>query len=94
MLVEHEFEAPEEHRARMSQYLGQILRFAARHVPHYGNLFHTVGVRLDGDDPFETLGALPVMTKLDALDAGKALLAKALPPGDRLGSWWASSGTT
>lgn len=93
-LVEHDFETPEDYRAGVADDLGSILKFAARHVPHYTTLFRTIGVELDGGDPFETLAALPVMTKLDAKDAGQALFAKNLPPNDRHHSWWTSSGTT
>ena len=93
-LVEHDFETPEEYRARMGEDLGVILGFAARQVPHYSALFRTIGVGADGGDPFETLAALPVMTKLNAQDAGPALLPRNLPPGDRPDSWWKSSGTT
>ena len=92
-LVEHDFETPEDYRARMGNNLGVMLRFVTRQVPHYSTLFRTTGVGVDGD-PFETLAALPVMTKLDALDAGDALIAKHLPPGDQPVSWWESSGTT
>ena len=93
-LVEHDFESPEEYRARMGKNLGVILRFAAQQVPHYSTLFRNVGVEADDGDPFETLAALPVMTKLDAQDAGQDLFARLLPPGDRRDSWWTSSGTT
>lgn len=94
ILVEHDFETPEEYRARMGKNLGVMLGFAARQVPHYNKLFRNIGVEPDGGFPFETLTALPVMTKLDAQDAGKALFATNLPQGDRRDSWWTSSGTT
>ena len=77
-LVEHDFETPEEHRVRQGKNLDVMLRFAAHQVPHYSNLFRTIGVELGGGEPFETLNALPVMTKLDAQDAGNALFARNL----------------
>ena len=93
-LVEHDFETPEEYRARMGKNLGVMLHFAAQQVPHYGKLFANLGIGAGGGNPFDALSALPVMTKLDAQDAGKELLARNLPPGDRPGNWWQSSGTT
>ena len=93
-LVEHDFETAEANRAGTRKNLDVILRFAAHQVPHYKDLFRAIGIGPDGADPFATLNALPVMTKLDALDAGDALFARNLPPGDRPGGTWTSSGTT
>lgn len=93
-LVEHEFETPEEHRVSNAQNLSAMLRFAAREVPHYRKIFRHAAVDLMGHDPTIALSALPVLTKLDVLDAGQALLAANLPPGDSRMNWWESSGTT
>jgi phenylacetate-CoA ligase len=92
-LIEHEFATPEQDSARMAQNLGAILRFASRHVPHYRDVFRRAHVDAN-DDPFQVLAALPVLTKLGVHDAGRALLADNLPPGDEPMQWWETSGTT
>ena len=93
-LLEHEFETPEDYRARMNQNLGAILEFAARAVPHYRQLFRKAGADLDDSDPMRTLAALPLMTKLGVVEAGRTLLAENLPPDGGRARWWESSGTT
>ncbi len=93
-LLEHEFETPEQYRARMARNLGDMLRFASREVPHYRDAFHRANIRTVDTDPAATLAALPILSKLDVLDAGRALLAENLPPGEARLHWWESSGTT
>jgi phenylacetate-CoA ligase len=88
-LVEYEFDPPQVQHARVSHALGQMLGFAHEYVPFYRE---TLGGR--GCDPFETLAAMPLLTKLDVHDAGPALQARALLGNDKPSNWTASSGTT
>ena len=93
-VLEHEFETPEEYRARNAQNLGAILRFASREVPHYRKAFRRADIEATGPEPTNALARLPVLSKLDVQDAGQALLAENLPSGDVRVHWWESSGTT
>ena len=93
-LLEHEFETQEQYDARMASNLGGILSFASREVPHYRDAFRRARIDTVDADPTVTLAALPILSKLDVLDAGKALLAENLPPGEVRMHWWESSGTT
>ena len=93
-LIEHEFETPEQYRARNTQNLRAMLLFASQQVPHYRETFRRANVEAKDGDPAKVLTALPLLSKLDVLDAGKALLAEKLPPGDMRVHWWESSGTT
>ena len=93
-LLEHEFETPEQYRARMAYSLGVMLIFASREVPHYRNVFRDANIGAADADPMVTLSALPILSKLNVLDTGRALLAENLPPGEERLHWWESSGTT
>lgn len=93
-LLEHEFETPEQHRVRNAKNLAAILRFASRQVPHYRRALRRANVEALDLEPMNALAALPVISKLDVQDAGPALLAERLPPGDGIARWWQSSGTT
>ena len=92
-LVEHEFETQEAYRARNAQNLGAILGFALREVPYYRKAFRRVTPDTTRN-PTSVLTALPVLSKLDVMDAGRALVAENLRPGDSPARWWESSGTT
>jgi phenylacetate-CoA ligase len=93
-LLEREFETPEEQNAHVEQSLGAMLRFASRGVRHYRDAFRHAGIVASDTDPTKLLAALPILTKLDIQDAGSALRADTLPPGERPGGWAQSSGTT
>jgi len=93
-LLENEFETPEQYRIRNTQNLAAMLRFASREVPHYRAALRRVDVAAPDREPMNALAALPVLAKLDVLDAGKSFLAENLPPGDSRVHWWESSGTT
>jgi phenylacetate-CoA ligase len=93
-LVENEFETPEQYRDRSIRNLRAMLRFASQQVPHYREAFRRANVEATDGDPTKVLTALPLLSKLDVLDAGKALMAENLPPGDVRAHWWQSSGTT
>jgi len=68
-LLEHEFETPEQYRARIARNLGEMLRFASREVPHYRDVFRRANIGGVGADPAVTLAALPILSKLDVLEA-------------------------
>ena len=93
-LVEHEFETQEEYRARNAQNLDAILDFASREVPYYRKAFRRATPDTTTRNPMSVLTALPVLSKLDVMDAGRALVAENLRPGDSPARWWESSGTT
>ena len=93
-LVENEFRPPEEQNAQSARGLGAMLRFAVREVPYYRNRVRSSDADALRDDPLSALAALPVLSKLDVMDAGRALMAERLPPGEKVGSLWRSSGTT
>ena len=93
-LVENEFRSPEEHMARSARRLGAMLGFAAREVPYYRDRFCPFDANALRDDPMRALAELPVLSKLDVMDAGPALRAERLPQGEKAGSVWRSSGTT
>lgn len=94
IVLEHEFETPEQYRVRNTQNLRAMLTFASRQVPYYREVFRRANVEATDGDPTEVLAALPLLSKLNVLDAGKALLAEKLPAGDTRVHWWESSGTT
>ena len=93
-LVENEFEPPEQYSDRNIRALRTMLRFASRQVPHYREAFRRANVEPTDGDPTKVMAALPLLSKLEVLDAGKALMAEALPSGDVRGHWLQSSGTT
>lgn len=93
-LVENEFVSPEEQSVQSARRLCAMLRFAAREVPYYRDKFRSSGADAPGDAPIRALAALPILSKLDVMDAGRALLAERLPPGEKVGHSWRSSGTT
>jgi len=93
-LLENEFETPEQHRARLDQVLGAVLRFASREVPHYREVFRHADIDTIGSNPATALAALPILTKLDVQDAGRALHPEGLPAREELAGWSESSGTT
>jgi phenylacetate-CoA ligase len=93
-LLEHEFETPDQYSSRVSRTLGAMLRFAFQQVPYYRRAFRRADIGAIHGDPARVLASLPVLTKLDVHDAGSALKAERLPPGELLEKWWRSSGTT
>jgi phenylacetate-CoA ligase len=93
-LLENEFEPHDRHRERIEKVLGGLLRFASGEVPHYREAFRRAKTDTVGRDPTALLAALPVLTKLDVQDAGRALRAERLPSGEEVAGWSQSSGTT
>jgi phenylacetate-CoA ligase len=93
-LVDNEFKPPEEQKAQSARRLGAMLRYASREVPYYRNRASSSDADTLRDDPMSALAALPVLSKLDVMDAGRTLMAERLPPGEKVGSSWRSSGTT
>jgi phenylacetate-CoA ligase len=92
-LVDNEFRSTEEQHAQIVRKLGGMLRFAAGQVPYYRERLRRSADVLH-DDPTAALATVPILSKLDVMDAGRALLAERLPAGEKIGSTWRSSGTT
>jgi len=93
-LLENEFEPPDKVRVRIGNSLRKVLDLAAREVPHYRDALRRAHADPMDGDPMDVLAALPILTKLDVQDAGRALLAEHLPPGEEALGWSQSSGTT
>ena len=90
LLVENEFRPPEEQNAQSARGLGAMLRFAAREVPYYRNRVPYSEADALHDDPMSALAALPVLSKLDVMDAGRmAVIAD--PTGAVLAFWEAKA---
>jgi phenylacetate-CoA ligase len=93
-LVDNEFRSPDEQKAQSTRRLAAMLSFAAREVPYYRNRIRASDAGALRNDAMSVLAALPVLSKLDVMDAGPALRANRLPPGETVGNSWRSSGTT
>ena len=93
-LVENEFRSPGEQKTQSVRRLTAMLGFATREVPYYRNRRRSSDANALGDDPLNALAAWPVLSKLDVMDAGRAFWADRLPPGEKIGNVWHSSGTT
>src|SRR5262245_35865943 len=89
LLLDNEFRSTDAQMEQCARRLGAMLRFAARAVPYYRDRLSR-----STDDAMGALAALPILSKLDVMDAGNALLAEMLPAGETMGSVWRSSGTT
>ena len=94
MLTANEFDDTRTHDDRMEKALSAMLRFAARQVPYYRELFRSIGVDPLQPDPMKTLAAVPVLTKLDIQDNERRLKAENLPGGETKVVVKATSGTT
>ena len=94
MLTANEFDDARTHDDRMEKTLSAMLRFAARQVPYYRELFRSIGVDPNQPDPMKALAALPVLTKLDIQDNQRRMAAERLPDGETKVVAKTTSGTT
>jgi phenylacetate-CoA ligase len=93
-LVEREFLTPEEQSAQQAQALQEMVRFAARRVPYYRDLFRRLNLTPDDIRQPSDLTGLPALTRRQVRELGPALQAQKLPPGQSRGSATRTSGTT
>lgn len=93
-MIEGEFLDPEESRARLDRALSRMVAFAARSVPYYRELFVRLGLGPGDVASTRDLPRLPVFTRFDLQEHGAALRPAHLPPGESLGAYTQSSGTT
>lgn len=94
MLVEREFMTPEQHHARESGELREIIKFAAEQVPYYRKLFADLGISADDIRGPEDLPMLPVLTRSDTQEHGERLRAGRLPEGHKISRETTTSGST
>ncbi|MDK9701674.1 MAG: hypothetical protein OEL20_00945 [Sulfuritalea sp.] len=93
-LVSNEFLPPDALKAASGQRLQRVMLHIARNVPWYEDMAKRTGIDLTSIDSPDDLSALPVLSKVELAQAGPALVARALPPGEKLYGWFSSSGTT
>ena len=93
-LVRHEFQSPEEHRARECFNLSRLVRHAVAHVPHYGELFRQLGMTAEDVRTPADLAPLPVLKKHEVIQRSEAFRAKWLPRGEGPPIVYDSTGTT
>ncbi|MEQ8354589.1 MAG: hypothetical protein RH942_03555 [Kiloniellaceae bacterium] len=93
-LLANEFRDPEDIARGQATAVSRILEFAAAKVPYYRRLFDSLGIVPRRGQGLAVLGRLPLLTKADVQDHKEALRATALPQGQKVYGWAASSGTT
>jgi phenylacetate-CoA ligase len=94
MLTANEFDDAHTHDDRTERALSAVLRFVARQVPYYRDLFRLTGVDPFQPDPLRALATLPILSKLDIQDNERSLLAERLPSGEKTVLVKTTSGTT
>lgn len=94
MLAANEFEDARTHADRTDKALSAMLRFAARQVPYYRDLFRLTQVDAFQPDALKALAALPILSKLDVQDNERRLRADRMPNGETTVLVKLSSGTT
>ncbi|MFQ5910481.1 MAG: phenylacetate--CoA ligase family protein, partial [Thermoplasmata archaeon] len=72
--------------------LRQTIGYAYRRVPYYHRLFRSLGVRPDDIRTIHDLTKIPILTKKDAKDSLKSLLARGVER--KQVEWYRTSGTT
>lgn len=93
-MIANEFREPAELASLQAAGLHRVLRLAAGSVPYYQALFERLGVSPEKYEGFEILQRLPVLSKYDVQSNEAALCARQLPTGEKIYSWFRSSGTT
>jgi len=94
MLTANEFDNARAHDDRTEKALSAMLRFAARQVPYYRDLFRLTGVDAFQPDPLKALADLPILSKIDVQDNERSLRADRMPSGETTVFVKMSSGTT
>ncbi len=90
----NEFISADEHHARQSFMLRNVIGFAVKNVPYYHALFSHLGLSPHDILNPEDLSLLPVLTRTDVQQHAKELQATRLPPGHKIGGDTRTSGTT
>jgi phenylacetate-CoA ligase len=93
-LVENEFADPDALAATTAANLRQVVAQALEAVPYYIRLFRRLKLTAADIASPADLPRLPVMGKRQLARNRAGLRARALPEGDRVEGWFASSGTT
>src|SRR5437870_3580371 len=93
-MLRNEFLPVDEQSHRQGVASANLVRFCAREVPHYGELFCRLGLTNGDVENFSDLSILPPLTKRDLQEHFDRLRAAVLPTGDRIGRIIKTSGTT
>lgn len=93
-LVENEFADPALLAAATATLLRQVIAHAVETVPYYRRLFRRLKLTPADIASAADLPRLPVLGKRELARGREGLRSRALPEGDRIEGWFASSGTT
>jgi phenylacetate-CoA ligase len=93
-LVANEFLTTEERREQQQRNLQAMLRYCARRVPYYRNLFNKLKLRNAPTPDPDELALIPPITKAEIQANRAELVTEQLPLGGKFGWTTKTSGTT
>ena len=93
-MLEHEWDDPEDIRARQLRQLRHLLEHAAAQSPFHAERMEAAGIDPSEVKTTEDLRRLPLMRRTDLQDDGKRIIARKLPKGMRAKGQLFTSGAT
>lgn len=93
-LVENEFLPPNLQLQKQEEQFSNIIRYAFEKIPYYRDLFSQKGLQLHDIGTFPDLCRIPLLPKSAILEQPKRFYPQSLPPGEKLGGFSSSSGTS